>query len=75
MTAAAQAASCLDITHWLTWIGDRQVQDLIPSGRAVYYLAGQALLSTLTAPHVLQLALLLFWQVLEWWQSHSRMSL
>jgi len=39
MITAAQDASNLDITDYLTCFGDQQVQSRILSGRAVYYLA------------------------------------
>ncbi|KAK4805824.1 hypothetical protein QYF61_000430 [Mycteria americana] len=39
MITAAQAASNLDVTDYLTCVGDQQVRYRIPSGRAVYYLA------------------------------------
>ncbi|KAK4830536.1 hypothetical protein QYF61_011674 [Mycteria americana] len=47
MITAAQAASNLDITDWLTCVGDHQIRYCIPSGRAVYYLAEEVIINAL----------------------------
>lgn len=58
MVTAAQAASTLDVPSYLVCIRDHQIQDCIPSGRAVCYLAQEVILHSRSFLACLQLPVL-----------------